>query len=79
MCCDLTKYPQGVAAGVLRGAGKPLFGALCNLVGFYIIGLPTGVSLMFAANMGIVGKIKIFIFILCSMPSACQLTFREAV
>uniref|UniRef100_A0A3Q1JF20 Multidrug and toxin extrusion protein n=1 Tax=Anabas testudineus TaxID=64144 RepID=A0A3Q1JF20_ANATE len=45
----------GVAAGVLRGAGKQFVGALCNLVGFYLIGFPIGVSLMFAANMGIVG------------------------
>ncbi|XP_040892158.1 multidrug and toxin extrusion protein 1-like [Toxotes jaculatrix] len=50
--CDAT---AGVAAGVLRGAGKQLVGALCSLVGFYFIGFPTGVSLMFAANMGIVG------------------------
>ncbi|KAM9363276.1 multidrug and toxin extrusion protein 1-like [Symphorus nematophorus] len=47
------KVPIGVAAGVLRGAGKQLIGALCNLVGFYCIGFPTGVSLMFAAKMGI--------------------------
>ncbi|AWP06313.1 Multidrug and toxin extrusion protein isoform 3 [Scophthalmus maximus] len=44
-----------VTGGVLRGAGKQLVGALCNLVGFYFIGFPIGVSLMFAANMGIVG------------------------
>ncbi|KAK7929682.1 hypothetical protein WMY93_006077 [Mugilogobius chulae] len=45
----------GVASGVLRGAGKPLLGALCNLVGQYLIGFPIGVFLMFAAKMGIVG------------------------
>ncbi|XP_062243349.1 multidrug and toxin extrusion protein 1-like [Platichthys flesus] len=45
----------GVAGGVLRGVGKPLVGALCNLVGYYFIGFPIGVSLMFAAKMGIVG------------------------
>lgn len=45
----------GVAAGVLRGVGKQLIGALCNFVAFYFIGFPIGVSLMFAANMGIVG------------------------
>lgn len=45
----------GVAGGVIRGAGKQKFGALCNLVGFYFIGTPIGVSLMFAAKMGIVG------------------------
>ncbi|KAM4583743.1 multidrug and toxin extrusion protein 1-like [Odontesthes bonariensis] len=45
----------GVTGGVLRGAGKQVIGALCNLVGYYVIGFPIGVSLMFAANMGIVG------------------------
>uniref|UniRef100_A0A3P8W959 Multidrug and toxin extrusion protein n=1 Tax=Cynoglossus semilaevis TaxID=244447 RepID=A0A3P8W959_CYNSE len=45
----------GVAGGALRGAGKQLIGALCNLVGYYCIGFPIGVSLMFAAKMGIVG------------------------
>ncbi|KAM4583728.1 multidrug and toxin extrusion protein 1-like [Odontesthes bonariensis] len=50
--CDAT---VGVAAGVLRGAGKQLIGAVCNLVGFYVVGFPIGVSLMFGANMGIVG------------------------
>ncbi|KAF3687198.1 Multidrug and toxin extrusion protein 1 [Channa argus] len=45
----------GVTGGVLRGAGKQFVGALCNLVGYYFIGFPIGVSLMFAVNMGIVG------------------------
>ncbi|XP_045903080.1 multidrug and toxin extrusion protein 1-like [Micropterus dolomieu] len=44
-----------VNGGVVRGAGKQLIGALCNFVGFYFIGFPIGVSLMFAAHMGIVG------------------------
>uniref|UniRef100_A0A3B4B2W2 Multidrug and toxin extrusion protein n=1 Tax=Periophthalmus magnuspinnatus TaxID=409849 RepID=A0A3B4B2W2_9GOBI len=48
----------GVAAGILRGAGKQLIGALCNLVALYLIGFPIGVSLMFAAKMGIMGKIN---------------------
>uniref|UniRef100_A0A8C9YN11 Multidrug and toxin extrusion protein n=1 Tax=Sander lucioperca TaxID=283035 RepID=A0A8C9YN11_SANLU len=52
--CILYMMPA-VAGGVLRGAGKQLIGALCNLVGYYLIGFPIGVSLMFAANMGIVG------------------------
>ncbi|XP_059191741.1 multidrug and toxin extrusion protein 1-like [Centropristis striata] len=45
----------GVTGGVLRGAGKQFVGAMCNLVGHYFIGFPIGVSLMFAADMGIVG------------------------
>ncbi|XP_063058899.1 multidrug and toxin extrusion protein 1-like [Engraulis encrasicolus] len=45
----------GVTGGILRGAGKQLFGALGIILGYYFIGFPIGVSLMFAANMGIVG------------------------
>lgn len=59
-------YLQGVAAGVLRGVGKQLIGALCNFVAFYFIGFPIGVSLMFAANMGIVGKTKLFFVCVCA-------------
>lgn len=42
--------------GIVRGAGKQMVGAVCNLIGFYIIGLPIGASLMFAVKMGIVGE-----------------------
>ncbi|KAG9351616.1 hypothetical protein JZ751_022867, partial [Albula glossodonta] len=45
----------GVTGGVVRGAGKQMIGALCNLVGYYFVGFPIGVSLMFAAKMGIIG------------------------
>ncbi|KAM9314779.1 multidrug and toxin extrusion protein 1-like [Pholidichthys leucotaenia] len=50
--CDAV---AGTAGGVLRGAGKQLIGALCNLLGYYFVGFPIGVSLMFAADMGIKG------------------------
>lgn len=43
--------------GVMRGAGKQKVGAICNIVGYYGIGFPIGVSLMFAAKLGIKGKI----------------------
>ncbi|KAL3042901.1 hypothetical protein OYC64_020757 [Pagothenia borchgrevinki] len=45
----------GVTGGIVRGTGKQMIGAVCNLVGFYLIGLPIGVSLMFPVQMGIVG------------------------
>ncbi|XP_077051435.1 multidrug and toxin extrusion protein 1-like [Siphateles boraxobius] len=45
----------GITSGIVRGAGKQLLGALCNIVGYYFVGLPIGVSLMFALSMGIVG------------------------
>ncbi|KAM3910867.1 multidrug and toxin extrusion protein 1-like isoform 2-T3 [Leptodactylus fuscus] len=41
--------------GVLRGTGKQKIGAIFHTVGYYVIGLPVGISLMFAANMGIIG------------------------
>eukprot|EP00064_Thunnus_orientalis_P015626 superscaffoldBa00002934_g15681 len=44
----------GVTGGIVRGAGKQMVGAVCNLVGYYFIGFPIGVSLMFPVKMGIV-------------------------
>ncbi|XP_048468297.1 multidrug and toxin extrusion protein 1-like [Rhincodon typus] len=44
-----------VCFGILRGAGKQKLGAISNLVGYYLIGLPIGISLMFAAKCGISG------------------------
>ncbi|XP_068606817.1 multidrug and toxin extrusion protein 1-like isoform X1 [Brachionichthys hirsutus] len=44
-----------VTGGVVRGVGRQLIGALCNLIGYYFISTPIGVSLMFAAHMGILG------------------------
>ncbi|KAM4750166.1 multidrug and toxin extrusion protein 1-like [Anableps anableps] len=78
--CDAT---AGVAAGVLRGAGKQLVGALFNIVGFYFIGFPIGASLMFAANMGITGlwtgltiavSLQAFFFI----TFLCKLDWKKA-
>ncbi|XP_066492562.1 multidrug and toxin extrusion protein 2-like [Tiliqua scincoides] len=41
--------------GVLRGAGKQKFGAIANAVGYYVIGLPIGITLMFVYNLGVMG------------------------
>ncbi|XP_073727206.1 multidrug and toxin extrusion protein 1-like isoform X2 [Misgurnus anguillicaudatus] len=46
---------SAITSGIVRGAGKQLIGALCNIIGYYLIGLPIGVTLMFAVNMGIIG------------------------
>ncbi|CAL8304714.1 unnamed protein product [Gadus morhua 'NCC'] len=45
----------GVTGGVIRGVGKQKVGALCNMVGYYVFGLPIGILLMFPAGLGIVG------------------------
>ncbi|XP_053311933.1 multidrug and toxin extrusion protein 2-like [Spea bombifrons] len=41
--------------GVLRGTGKQKIGAILNAVGYYVIGLPVGISLMFALKLGVMG------------------------
>ncbi|KAF7479005.1 Hypothetical predicted protein [Marmota monax] len=45
----------GTCGGVLRGIGKQKIGAILNVIGYYIFGFPIGVSLMFAAKLGIIG------------------------
>ena len=45
-----------MTGGVIRGVGKQKVGALCNMVGYYVFGLPIGILLMFPAGLGIVGK-----------------------
>ncbi|XP_067823994.1 multidrug and toxin extrusion protein 1-like [Heptranchias perlo] len=45
----------GVASGIVRGTGKQRIGAVANLVVFYVVGIPVGISLMFAAKLGILG------------------------
>lgn len=40
---------------VLRGTGRQKLGAVANAVGYYTIGFPIGISLMFAARMGVLG------------------------
>uniref|UniRef100_A0A8C3QN90 Multidrug and toxin extrusion protein n=1 Tax=Cyanoderma ruficeps TaxID=181631 RepID=A0A8C3QN90_9PASS len=41
--------------GVLRGTGRQKLGAIANAVGYYALGFPIGISLMFAAKMGVLG------------------------
>lgn len=46
---------QGVAGGILRGAGKQLTGALTNLFCYYCLGLPVAWLLCFHMEMGVGG------------------------
>ncbi|XP_004684620.1 PREDICTED: multidrug and toxin extrusion protein 1 [Condylura cristata] len=43
------------SGGILRGSGNQKVGAIVNALGYYIIGLPIGISLMFAAKLGVIG------------------------
>ncbi|XP_018419621.1 PREDICTED: multidrug and toxin extrusion protein 2-like isoform X1 [Nanorana parkeri] len=44
-----------VSCGVLRGIGRQKIGALILAIGYYVLGLPVGAALMFAAREGIKG------------------------
>ncbi|KAM9502005.1 multidrug and toxin extrusion protein 1-like isoform 2-T2 [Salvelinus alpinus] len=68
--------------GIVRGAGKQMVGAVSYLVGYYIIGLPIAVSLMFPFKMSIFGfRIGFF---LCSILHSiflivymCKLNWKQ--
>ncbi|KTF81634.1 hypothetical protein cypCar_00016542, partial [Cyprinus carpio] len=49
---DATAAASG---NIVKGLGKQKIGAVCNLVGYYAVGFPIGISLMFAAKWGILG------------------------
>ncbi|KAM4627282.1 multidrug and toxin extrusion protein 1-like [Polymixia lowei] len=44
-----------VCAGILLGAGRQKIAAVANLIGYYCIGLPLTITLMFVAELGILG------------------------
>ncbi|XP_067865972.1 multidrug and toxin extrusion protein 1-like [Heterodontus francisci] len=44
-----------VSGGVLRGIGKQKLGAIIQFIGFCLIALPIGISLMFDAKLGVIG------------------------
>ncbi|XP_031646710.1 multidrug and toxin extrusion protein 1 isoform X1 [Oncorhynchus kisutch] len=46
---------SAASGSIIRGAGKQKVGAICNILGYYGVGFPIGVSLMFAAKLGIMG------------------------
>lgn len=52
----LLYFNQAAGGSIVRGLGRQKIGAICNLLGYYGVGFPIGISLMFAAKLGIVGK-----------------------
>ncbi len=44
-----------VLGGVLRGSGRQSWGAVLNLVGYWLVGCPTAVLLGFKAHWDVVG------------------------
>ncbi|KAF6299726.1 solute carrier family 47 member 1 [Rhinolophus ferrumequinum] len=54
------------SGGILRGSGNQKVGAIFNAIGYYVIGLPIGISLMFATRLGVIG------------PGTCQYETKHA-
>jgi MATE family multidrug resistance protein len=46
---------QVVGGGLMRGMGRPRAGAIVNLLGFYVLGLPLAWLLAFPVGLGIIG------------------------
>ena len=46
---------QVVGGGIMRGMGRPKAGAIVNLLGFYVVGLPLGWFLAFPMDLGVTG------------------------
>ncbi|XP_063060408.1 multidrug and toxin extrusion protein 1-like [Engraulis encrasicolus] len=46
---------QAAAGSILRGMGKQKMGALISALGYYGLAFPIGLSLMFAAKLGVLG------------------------
>ncbi|XP_012368606.1 multidrug and toxin extrusion protein 1 [Octodon degus] len=62
------------SGGILRGTGNQKIGAIVNAVGYYVIGLPIGIALMFATELGVVGLWSGII--ICTVSQAvCFLAF----
>ncbi|XP_054564781.1 multidrug and toxin extrusion protein 1 [Eptesicus fuscus] len=60
--------------GILRGSGNQKVGAILNAVGYYVIGLPVGISLMFATSLGVVG-LWAGIIVCTACQAVCFLAF----
>uniref|UniRef100_A0A803T6S3 Solute carrier family 47 member 2 n=1 Tax=Anolis carolinensis TaxID=28377 RepID=A0A803T6S3_ANOCA len=46
---------SATTSGILRGTGKQKLGAIFNAVGYYAVGLPVGIVLIFVAKIGLIG------------------------
>lgn len=53
-------------------------GAIANAIGYYAIGLPIGISLMFAAKMGVLGTCVLHLALGVWLCMSCQRRFCRA-
>uniref|UniRef100_H0XCY6 Multidrug and toxin extrusion protein n=2 Tax=Otolemur garnettii TaxID=30611 RepID=H0XCY6_OTOGA len=53
--CHLFEALACTCGGILRGSGNQKVGAIVNAIGYYVVGLPIGIALMFATKLGVIG------------------------
>ncbi|XP_068010848.1 multidrug and toxin extrusion protein 1-like [Melanerpes formicivorus] len=73
----------GACSGVLRGIGKQKFGAICNAVGYYGVGLPLAAVLLFVAKIGVIGLWLGMLACVCLLCTSfivciCRMDWRKA-
>ncbi|XP_077168624.1 multidrug and toxin extrusion protein 2-like isoform X2 [Paroedura picta] len=61
-------------SGILRGTGKQKLGAIFNAIGYYMVGLPIVVVLLFVAKMGLIG-LWLGMLICAFIPSTCCIVY----
>ncbi|XP_019400861.1 PREDICTED: multidrug and toxin extrusion protein 1-like, partial [Crocodylus porosus] len=61
-------------SGVLRGSGRQKFGAILNAIGYYVVGLPVAILLLFVARIGIIG-LWLGMLICAFIPCSCSITY----
>ncbi|XP_029142388.1 multidrug and toxin extrusion protein 1-like [Protobothrops mucrosquamatus] len=61
-------------SGVLRGTGRQKLGAIFNMLGYYTVGLPLGVVLLFVAKIGMIG-FWLGMLICTLIPCFCSITY----
>ncbi|XP_044285790.1 multidrug and toxin extrusion protein 1-like [Varanus komodoensis] len=61
-------------SGVLRGTGKQKLGAIFNAIGYYGVGLPLGIVLIFVARIGMIG-LWLGMLTCTVIPGVCCITY----
>uniref|UniRef100_A0ACB8ECJ6 Uncharacterized protein n=1 Tax=Sphaerodactylus townsendi TaxID=933632 RepID=A0ACB8ECJ6_9SAUR len=61
-------------SGILRGTGKQKLGAIFNALGYYVVGLPIVVVLLFVVKIGLIG-LWLGMLICALIPSTCCIIY----
>uniref|UniRef100_A0A8D0B5E1 Multidrug and toxin extrusion protein n=1 Tax=Salvator merianae TaxID=96440 RepID=A0A8D0B5E1_SALMN len=61
-------------SGILRGTGKQKVGAVFNTLGYYAMGLPVGVVLLFVVKTGMIG-LWFGMLICTAIPAVCSIIY----